>query len=192
MYDITERSTHTIRLWVGSTWSLRLYYFGVWQSVCVQVSHQWVTNNIIISIIHWLQVRTEFILTVNFINYTNPTGLCAECAPPLSSVASADQLVPVCCDQLPYRNTNCSNTGEERCDTRFRWTIRQFGATLETRPFMGYSFTDCSMSPSTCPFSEMSTTFGQGPAALLGVTENPLPASNIDFTFWTVSSCSVH
>ncbi len=128
----------------------------------------------------------EFILTVNFINYTNPTGLCAECAIPLSSAASADLLVPVCCNDLPLRNTNCDNTGEERCDTRFRWTIRPFGASLETRPSMGYFFTDCPMSPSTCPFSEMSTTFGQGPTALLGVTENPLPVS--DFTKWTVSS----
>ncbi len=44
---------YTIRLWLGSTWSLRLYYFGVWQSVCVQVSHQWVTNNIIINVEHY-------------------------------------------------------------------------------------------------------------------------------------------
>ncbi len=108
----------------------------------------------------------EFILTVNFVNYTNPTGLCAECAIPLSSVTSTDQLVPVCCDDQPFTNTNCDNTGEDRCDTRFRWTIRPFGASLETRspsiPNAGnplYFFTDCSMSPSTCPFSEMSTTF---------------------------------
>ncbi|XP_064403470.1 uncharacterized protein LOC135348970 isoform X2 [Halichondria panicea] len=129
-------------------------------------------------------VRSEFILTVNFINYTNPTGLCAECAVPLSHVASADQLVPVCCDDQPFRNTNCDNTGEGRCDTRFRWTIRSFGASLETRPSMGYNFTDCTISSSTCPFSEMSTTFGQGPTALLGVTPNPLPVSSTDFTMW--------
>ncbi len=140
-------------------------------------------------------VTSEFILTVNFINYTNPTGLCAECTVPLSDVASADQLVPVCCDDRPFRNTNCNNTGEDRCDTRFRWIIRPFGESLETRPETilnavnpPYCFTDCSMSPSTCPFSEMSTTFGQGPTALLGVTENPLPVSTTNFTAWTVSS----
>ncbi len=135
-------------------------------------------------------MRGEFILTVNFINYTNPTGLCAECDVPLSN---ADLLVPVCCDEQSFRNTNCDNTGEERCDTRFRWTIRSFGASLETRPASElnadnppYFFTDCSVSPSTCPFSEMSTTFGQGPAALLGVTDNPLSVSRTDFTVWTV------
>ena len=134
-------------------------------------------------------VTSEFILIVNLVNYTNPTGLCAECAAPLSNFASADNLVPVCCDDRPLRNTNCDNTGEERCDTRFRWTIRPFGASLETRPSMGYFFTDCPMSPSTCPLSEMSTTFGQGPTALLGVTPNPLPVSRTDFNVWTVRLC---
>ena len=140
-------------------------------------------------------VTSEFILTVNLVNYTNPTGLCAECAAPLSSVASADQLVPVCCDDRPLTNTNCNNTGEGRCDTRFRWTIRPFGASLETRPVSvpnadnpPYFFTDCLMSPSTCPFSEMSITFGQSPTALLGITPNPLPVSKTTFTVWTVSS----
>ncbi len=137
-------------------------------------------------------MRAEFILTVNFINYTNPTGLCAECAIPLSDVGSADHLVPVCCDDWPFKVGNCNNTGEGRCDTRFRWTIRPFSASLEARPSAipnaenpPYFFTDCLMSPSTCPFSEMNTTFGQGPTALLGVTPNPLPVS--DFTLWTVS-----
>ncbi|XP_064403231.1 uncharacterized protein LOC135348807 [Halichondria panicea] len=139
----------------------------------------------------YTSVEGEFILTVNLVNYTNPTGLCAECAVPLSFVASADQLVPVCCNDRPLRNTNCNNTGEERCDTRFRWTIRPFSTSLETRsPSMPnavnlpYFFTDCTMSPSTCPFSETSTTFGQGPTALLGVAPNPLPVSKVDFTMW--------
>ncbi len=139
-----------------------------------------------------IQVKAEFILTVNLVNYTNPTGLCAECLFPLSDVASADNLVPVCCDELPFTNTNCNNIGEERCDTRFRWTIRPFSASLEARPSAiqnadnpPYFFTDCSMSSSTCPFSEMSSTFSQGSTALLGVTPNPLPVS--DFTLWTVS-----
>ncbi len=138
-------------------------------------------------------------LTVNFINYTNPTGLCAECQTTLDQVTNADQLVPVCCDELPFKSGNCTNTGEERCDTRFRWTIRPFGATLGTRPPRvpdpgsppNYFFTNCAMSPSTCPFSEMSTTFGQGPAALLGVTDNPLPVSNLTIA-WTVSSVSFY
>ncbi|XP_064403217.1 uncharacterized protein LOC135348800 isoform X2 [Halichondria panicea] len=128
-------------------------------------------------------VGGEFILTVNLVNYTNPTGLCAECQTRLINITSADQLVPVCCDELPFISGNCDNTGEERCDTRFHWIIRPFGASLETRPSMGYLFTDCTKSPSTCPFSEMSTAFGLGPTALLGVTSNPLPVSG--FTMWT-------
>ncbi len=143
-------------------------------------------------------VTCEFVLTVNLVNYTNPTGLCAECSFPLSHVASADQLVPVCCDDRPLTNTNCNNTGEERCDTRFRWTIRPFGASLETRPSEPnaanppYFFTNCNNSHNTCPFSEMSTTFGQGPVALLGVTDNPLSVSNKTSIAWTVSSCLFH
>ncbi len=136
-----------------------------------------------ISIIIYLQVSGEFILTVNLVNYTNPTGLCAEC----------HGLMPVCCDELPFISGNCTNTGDKRCDTRFRWTLRPFGATLETRPSMGgYFFTDCTMSPSTCPFNETSTAFGQGPTALLGVTPNPLPVSKTDILSWTVSLCSFH
>ena len=135
----------------------------------------------------------EFILTVNLADYTNPTGLCAECQTTLDKVTSADQLVPVCCDELPFKTGNfgnCDNTGDERCDTRFRWTIRPFGAKLETRPGMSYNFTDCSisMSPNTCPFSEMSTAFSLGPTALLGVAENPFPVSNLTIVVWTVSS----
>ena len=131
-------------------------------------------------------VTSEFILTVNLVDYTNPTGLCAECQRPLNTSHPTDT-IPVCCDELPFNFGNCDNTGEERCDTRFRWTIRPFGASLETRPSMGYSFTDCSMSPSTCPFNEMSTTFSQGTTALLGVAPNPLPVSSTTFNAWTVS-----
>ncbi len=140
-------------------------------------------------------MRGDFVLTVNFINYTNPTGLCAECAVSLSDVASADQLPPpVCCDDRPFRNTNCNITGEESCDTRFRWTIRPFGASLETRPPSvpnpgnpsNYFFTNCPTSPnSVCPFPQVSTTFPQDPLGFLGVAANPLPV--VSGTPWTVS-----
>ena len=143
-------------------------------------------------------VTSEFILTVNLVNYTNPSGLCAECQRPLNT-SYPTNTIPVCCDELPFKSGNCDNTGEERCDTRFRWTIRPFGASLEARPPSipnaanpPYFFTDCTMSPSTCPFSEMSTTFGQGPTALLGVTDNPLRVSKTDSIVWTVSSRSIH
>ena len=112
----------------------------------------------------------------------------------LEAVTSADQLTPVCCDESPFRSDNCNNTGEARCDTRFRWTIKPFGASLETRPVSEpgaavppYYFTDCDLPGATCPFSEMSTTFGQGPTGFLGVEANPLPVEPNTLTSWTVS-----
>ncbi len=137
-------------------------------------------------------VTSEFILTVNLVNYTNPTGLCAECQKPLNT-NNTEETTPVCCDELPFKSGNCDNTGEERCDTRFRWTIRPFGASLETRPVSvpnaptpPYYFTNCGLPGSICPFSEMSTTFGQGQSGFLGVAANPLPVIP-KTTPWTVS-----
>ncbi len=132
-------------------------------------------------------MRGEFILTVNLVNYTNPTGLCAECQTRLINVTSADQLQPVCCDELPFKSGNCDNTGEGRCDTRFRWTIRQFGATLETRPSKDYYFTNCETNATTCPFSEISTTFSKGTMGFLGVDANPLSVTPKTVFPWIVS-----
>ena len=137
-------------------------------------------------------MRANFVLTVNFISYTNPTGLCAECLTGLDTVSSTDQVIPVCCDESTDRRDNCNNTGEARCDTRFRWTIRPFNASLETRPHSGYYFTDCSMSTTTCPFSEMSTTFSQGPTGFLGVAANPFPVVSNTVTSWLVSNTTNH
>ena len=137
-------------------------------------------------------MRGDFELLVNLVNYTNPSGLCAECLTRLDQVTNATELVPVCCDE-PNITDNCNNTGDARCDTRFRWTIRPFGSSLETRPPSipnadnpSFFFTDCTLSPSTCPFSEISATFSQGPTGFLGVRNNPLTISKPDFTVWTV------
>ncbi len=112
----------------------------------------------------------------------------------LSDVASADQLVPVCCDELATQKQQLHQHRRGRCDTRFRWTIRPFGAyagdktvSVPNAPTLRTASQTVTMSPSTCPFSEMSTTFGQGPTALLGVTPNPLPVSRTNFNTWTVS-----
>ncbi len=108
-------------------------------------------------------------------------------------------IVPVCCDDRLLRNTNCNNTREESCDTRFRWTIRPFAASLETRPSnilnpgnpTNYFFTNCPTSPnSVCPFPQVSTTFPQGPLGFLGVAANPLPV--VSGTMWTVSCLVMH
>ncbi len=132
----------------------------------------------------YIQVRCDFMLFVNLVNYTNPTGLCAECLRPLNT-SNPEGTIPVCCDEQPYKPGNCTNTGGASCDTRFRWTTRTFGATLETRPTSGYAgFTDCTLSPSTCPFNEMSQIFSQGPRGILNVTDNPLIVTSAHL--WTV------
>ncbi len=114
-------------------------------------------------------------LWVNLVNYTNPSGLCAECQMPNTSNPMNKTLGPVCCDELPYKSDNCTNTGNTSCDTRFRWTIRPFGSSLETRPEMDFAnFTNCDLSPNTCPFSEMNATFNQSKGGILGVSDNPL------------------
>ncbi len=148
-------------------------------------------------------VKGDFELLVNLINYTNPSGLCAECLTRLDQVTNATQLVPVCCNDEPISAGKCDNTGDTSCDTRFRWTIRPFGASLETRPARAttpstenpppplYFFTDCTLSTNTCPFSEISATFSQGQTGFLGVTENPLVVSEPDLATWRVSIMSI-
>ncbi len=114
-------------------------------------------------------------LFANLVNYTNPSGLCAECQMQNTSNPLNRTLGPVCCDELPYKTENCNNVGDARCDTRFRWTIRPLGTSLETRPENGFAgFTDCTLSNTTCPFSEMSATFSQGEGEILGVIDNPI------------------
>ena len=128
-----------------------------------------------------LQVRSDFVLLVNLVNYTNPSGLCAECNGTFepNKSGSADDLVPVCCDELPFTSENCDNTGEAKCDTRFRWRLRPFGSSLETRPA---SIAKCSshhssiqlhtlqtyLTPDMCPFSEISVDIRSRPNRLSG------------------------
>ncbi len=172
----------------GTDWSLTDGHFQICE--CKSVFLPVVVNRV------FLQVNGDFVLMVNLVNYTNPSGLCAECnGTTLDDVTTADQLIPVCCDEATS-TSNCDNTGDARCDTRFRWTIRLFGASLETRPASipnatnpPYFFTNCALSPTSCPFSEMSA-ISQGPTAFLGVTDNPLNISKPDFTIWKVSLCS--
>ena len=119
-------------------------------------------------------VAAEFKLTVNFTHYTNPSGLCAECSTRLNlTFPNLDTIVPVCCDnsRMPQ---NCNSGGDASCDTRFRWRLREHGASLETRPVtidvsnLAYNFNPCGMIPDICPFEEISRTFEQGEVAFLG------------------------
>ena len=139
-------------------------------------------------------VAANFTLTVNFTHYTNPSGLCAECSTRLNlTFPNLDTIVPVCCDEtVSTENTteNCNNTGNSSCDTRFRWTLREFGASFETRPASAilwetpvYNYSPC-RKISDCPFSEMSRTFEQGETAFLG-EPNPFLFSSL--MPWAVS-----
>ena len=136
-------------------------------------------------------VRADFTLIVDFTHYTNPSGLCAECVTRLSSVANLGQIVPVCCEEH-LLTENCNNDGSAGagCSTRFRWRLREYGASLETRSEASnldnpaYSFNPCVMFPDICPFEEMSRTFEQGERSFLGRSNpNYLTSS----TPWMVS-----
>ena len=133
-------------------------------------------------------MEADFRLTVKFINYTNPSGLCAECNTRLNDTPLND-IVPVCCDEMTLQTDNCNNVGESRCDTRFRWVLREYGASLQERlepenpDFPEYFFTPCGQSFAMCPFSEMSRTFEEGDIAFLG-EPNPFLANSTNP--WTV------
>ena len=134
-------------------------------------------------------VKADYTLTVKFINYTNPSGLCAECLTRLGDVPLND-IVPVCCDEMPLRTDNCNNVRESRCDTRFRWILREYGGSLETRPETTstsnttHYFNSCGQSSAACPFSEMSQTFEEGDMAFLG---EPNPFLVTSTNPWRVS-----
>ncbi len=99
------------------------------------------------------------------------------------------QIVPVCCDQLPLAVHSCINQGNAACDTRFRWKLREYGATVVTRPisFQGlYDYSPCTNETEfECPVSRESFEFNQSSTAFLG-WPNPLPIySN---KLWMVSA----
>lgn len=128
-------------------------------------------------------------MTVKFINYTNPSGLCAECNKTLDEVGLAN-IVPACCER-PSLTDACRSTVQERCETRFRWTLRGFGESLETRPVKkdedsAYFFNPCKFAYARCPFRETSQTFKESNIAFLG-RANPNSLSST--SPWTVSHC---
>ena len=135
-------------------------------------------------------MAAKFNLTVSFTHYTNPSGLCAECNTRLNlTFPNLDTIEPVCCDES-VSTENCNNTGNSSCDTRFRWILREFGASYETRPASAlpgepsvYNYSPCGRI-SDCPFSEMSQTFEQGETAFLGEPNPFLFSSSMP---WAVS-----
>ena len=133
-------------------------------------------------------MRANFTLTVKFINYTNPSGLCAECNTTLVNT-TLNNIIPVCCNGQTEDCKNNNTSANTSCGTRFRWRLREYGDSLETRPEASnasipvYSFNPCNMTDN-CPFEKTSRTFEQGEMAFLGQSNpNDLTSS----TTWTVS-----
>ena len=73
--------------------------------------------------------EANYNFTVRFYEFRNPLGLqCGECG---------SGGPPACCDDVE-RTENCTSEdkaiGPRRCDTRFRFILRSFGASVETVP----------------------------------------------------------
>ena len=105
--------------------------------------------------------------TVRFYEFRNPLGLqCGDCG---------SGGPPACCDDV-QRNENCANVAPRTCDTRFRFLLRSFGASVESAPNGGFPH----HTPSN---SQNSDTYNKGPGGFLAL-RNPF-VINRD-TKWTV------
>ena len=113
---------------------------------------------------------------VRFYEFRNPLGLqCDECT---------RSGPPACCDDI-QRTENCINedqsVGPRRCDTRFRFLLRPFGASVKTAPFREFPY----FTPARGGNSD---TFNEGPGGFLALS-NPFTITNT--SEWTVSKCRV-
>ena len=112
--------------------------------------------------------KYEFI--IHFHEFRNPLGLqCGECG---------NDRPPACCDEEINANaTNCRNDAPLNCDTRFRFVLRAFGASVETAPTRDFPH----FTPSNGGNSE---TFNEGPGGFLAL---PNPFTITSASEWTVS-----
>ena len=113
-------------------------------------------------------MQAKFDFTVHFYEYWNPTGLCGECG---------IDGIPACCDDTTLTD-NCSNIGVKRCDTRFRFILRPYGASVKTAPSDNYEYYTRSVT------NEIHDTFKQGSGGFLSL---PNPHTSYNTTAWTVS-----
>ena len=98
--------------------------------------------------------EADYTFSIRFHEFRNPLGLqCGECG---------NGGPPACCDDV-QRRENCTNVRPLTCDTRFRFMLRPFGASVETAPNTGFP----NFTPST--FSDNSRTFFEGPMAFLAL-----------------------
>ena len=86
----------------------------------MKVMHDFYQNVIQVAI-----SEADYTFTIHFHEFRNPLGLqCGECG---------SGGPPACCDDV-QRRENCNNTRPYTCDTRFRFMLRPFGASVETAP----------------------------------------------------------
>ena len=115
--------------------------------------------------------EAEYEFTVHFYEFRNPLGLqCDECD---------SGGPPACCDE-GSNATNCRNNAPFNCDTRFRFVLRPFGASVETAPTRNFPH----FTPSNGGNSE---TFNEGRGGFLAL-QNPYRISSTEK--WTVSLIS--
>ena len=116
-----------------------------------------------------VSVRGNYNFTIRFYEFRNPLGLqCGECE---------SGGPPVCCDEEGNDTVKCRNNAPHNCDTRIRFLLRPFGASVETAPNSGYRY----FTPSNGNNSEI---FNEGSGGLLGI---PNPFTIISGDGWTVS-----
>ena len=116
------------------------------------------------------EAKYEF--SIRFYEFHNPLGLqCGDCE---------SGGPPACCDDV-QRQENCINEdeviGPRRCDTRFRFMLRSFGASVETAPTGGFPH----FTPSNGGNSHI---FNEGPGGFLALA-NPFAINSTKE--WTVS-----
>ena len=113
--------------------------------------------------------EASYSFTVRFYAFRNPLGLqCDECG--------TSGGLPACCDDV-QRRENCSMTRPFTCDTRFRFLLRPFGASVETAPNTGFPYF-------TQGSGDNSETFNEGPSGLFGL---PNPFTFNSTMAWPVS-----
>ena len=111
--------------------------------------------------------EADYEFTVHFYEFRNPLGLqCGECG----------SGPPACCDDV-QRNESCINVAPFTCDTRFRFLLRQFGASVETAPDTGFPH----FTPSN---AGNSMTFNEAPGGFAALA-NPFTITNT--SEWSVS-----
>ena len=112
--------------------------------------------------------EANYNFTIRFYEFRNPLGLqCSACD-------SGGE--PACCDEQGTVN-NCRNDRTYNCDTRLRFLLRPFGASVETAPNTRFPYF-------THSNGNNSKVFNEGPGAVWAL---PNPFTITSAAAWTVS-----